>query len=160
MPVLPVTTDDLPRPDGPVRGERPGSQIGPYRLVKKLGSGGMGAVYLAEQDKPIRRQVALKIIKPGMDSEQVVARFNAERQALTMMDHVNIARVFDAGATETGRPYFVMELVQGTAMTRFCDENALTLRERLELFVSVCAAIQHAHQKGIIHRDLKPGNVL
>ncbi len=137
-----------------------GSQIGPYRLIKELGEGGMGAVYLAEQEKPIRRQVALKIIKPGMDSAQIVARFEAERQALTMMDHVNIARVYEAGTTATGRPYFVMELVGGAPMTHFCDQNRLTIRERLHLFATVCEAIQHAHAKGVMHRDIKPGNVL
>jgi serine/threonine protein kinase/tetratricopeptide (TPR) repeat protein len=138
----------------------PGTQIGPYRLVKALGEGGMGAVYLAEQEQPIRRQVALKLIKPGMDSAHVIARFEAERQALTMMDHVNIARVFDAGATASGQPFFVMELVQGVPLTRFCDKHRLPVRERLALFVTVCQAIQHAHQKGIMHRDIKPSNVL
>jgi serine/threonine protein kinase len=157
---LPETDDGQPRPDRQPGGEGPGSQIGPYRLVKLLGEGGMGAVYLAEQERPIRRQVALKIIKPGMDSEQVLARFEAERQALTLMDHPNIARVFEAGTTEQGRPYFVMELVDGVPMTRFCDENALAPRERLALFATVCEAIQHAHAKGVIHRDVKPSNVL
>jgi serine/threonine protein kinase len=156
----PETVDTLPPADPSPRTEGPGTQIGPYRLVKLLGEGGMGAVYLAEQERPIRRQVALKIIKPGMDSAQVVARFEVERQALTMMDHVNIARVFDAGTTATGRPYFVMELVPGIPLTRYCNENTLTPRERLELFVPVCQAIQHAHQKGVIHRDVKPSNVL
>jgi eukaryotic-like serine/threonine-protein kinase len=154
------TVDTLPPSDHPLRAEGPGTQIGPYRLVEKLGEGGMGAVYLAEQEQPIRRQVALKIIKPGMDSAQVVARFEVERQALTMMDHVNIARVFDAGTTEMGRPYFVMELVKGIPLARFCNDHRLTTRERLELFVPICQAIQHAHQKGVIHRDLKPANVL
>jgi serine/threonine protein kinase/tetratricopeptide (TPR) repeat protein len=157
---LPETDDGQPRPDRPPRGEGPGSQVGPYRLVKLLGEGGMGAVYLAEQERPLRRQVALKIIKPGMDSEQVLARFEAERQALTLMEHPNIARVFEAGTTEQGRPYFVMELVDGVPMTRFCDEDALTPRERLALFATVCEAIQHAHAKGVIHRDVKPSNVL
>ena len=115
---------------------------------------------MAEQHEPVRRKVALKIIKPGMDSRQVIARFEAERQALAMMDHQNIARVLDAGTTESGRPYFVMELVHGVPITQFCDENQLTPRQRLELFVPVCQAIQHAHQKGIIHRDVKPSNVL
>lgn len=151
---------DLPQPHVRPREEEPGTWVGPYRLVKKLGEGGMGAVYLAEQEQPIRRRVALKIIKPGLDSAQVVARFQAERQALTLMDHAHIARVYEAGATELGRPYFVMELVQGSSLTRFCSQNTLPLRDRLTLFITVCQAIQHAHQKGIIHRDLKPSNVL
>jgi serine/threonine protein kinase/tetratricopeptide (TPR) repeat protein len=140
--------------------EAPGTIIGPYKLLQQIGEGGMGAVYMAEQEKPVRRKVALKIIKPGMDSRQVIARFEAERQALAMMDHPNIARVLDAGLTEGGRPYFVMELVHGEPITQFCDDNHLTPRERLALFVPVCRAIQHAHQKGIIHRDVKPSNVL
>jgi tetratricopeptide (TPR) repeat protein len=140
--------------------EGPGTRIGPYRLRQKLGEGGMGAVYMAEQERPVRRQVALKIIKPGMDSEQVIARFEAERQALAMMDHPNIARVLDAGMADSGRPYFVMELVQGVPITAYCDEARLNPRERLELFIPVCQAIQHAHQKGVIHRDIKPTNVL
>jgi serine/threonine protein kinase/tetratricopeptide (TPR) repeat protein len=150
-PALPTSTSGV---------DEPGSTIGPYRLVRELGAGGMGAVYLAEQDKPIRRQVALKIIKPGMDSAQVIARFDAERQALTMMDHASIARVYDAGTTAHGRPYFVMELVQGIPLTRFCDDHRLTIRARLGLFITVCHAVQHAHQKGIMHRDIKPSNVL
>jgi serine/threonine protein kinase len=140
--------------------EGPGTRVGPYKLLQQIGEGGMGAVYMAEQEQPVRRRVALKIIKPGMDSAQVLARFEAERQALALMDHPNIAKVFDAGTTETGRPYFVMELVKGVPITKFCDDNKLTPRERLELFVPVCQAIQHAHQKGIIHRDIKPSNVL
>ena len=140
--------------------ERAGTVIGPYKLLQQIGEGGMGAVYMAEQTEPVRRRVALKIIKPGMDSRQVIARFEAERQALAMMDHQNIARVLDAGTTESGRPYFVMELVHGVPITHFCDENHLTPRQRIELFVPVCQAIQHAHQKGIIHRDVKPSNVL
>ncbi len=140
--------------------EGPGTKIGPYKLLQQIGEGGMGVVYMAEQEQPVRRKVALKIIKPGMDSKQVVARFEAERQALAMMDHTNIARVFDAGTTESGRPYFVMELVHGVPITHYCDSNQLTPRERLELFIPVCQAIQHAHQKGIIHRDIKPSNVL
>ncbi len=140
--------------------EGPGSCIGPYKLLQEIGEGGMGVVYMAEQEKPVRRRVALKIIKPGMDSKQVIARFEAERQALALMDHQNIARVLDAGTTETGRPYFVMELVHGVPITKYCDDARLTPRERLELFVPVCQAIQHAHQKGIIHRDIKPSNVL
>jgi WD40 repeat protein/serine/threonine protein kinase len=138
----------------------PDDLIGPYKLVKKLGEGGMGAVYLAEQITPVRRSVALKIIKFGMDSSSVIARFENERQALALMDHSNIARVYDAGTTATGRPYFVMELVQGQTITKYCDENRLTASERLELFIPICQAVQHAHQKGIIHRDLKPANVL
>ena len=132
--------------------EQPGAVIGPYKLLQQIGEGGMGTVYMAEQTHPVQRKVALKVIKPGMDSRQVIARFEAERQALAMMDHVNIARVLDAGATESGRPYFVMELVHGVPITKYCDDNHLTPRERLELFVPVCQAIQHAHQKGIIHR--------
>jgi eukaryotic-like serine/threonine-protein kinase len=140
--------------------EGPGSIIGPYKLLEQIGEGGMGVVYMAEQTQPVRRTVALKIIKPGMDSRQIIARFEAERQALAMMDHPNIARVLDAGATETGRPYFVMDLVRGVKITEFCDTHHSTPRERLTLLVSVCQAIQHAHQKGIIHRDIKPSNVL
>jgi serine/threonine protein kinase len=140
--------------------ERVGSVIGPYKLVVSLGDGGMGVVFEAEQTEPVKRTVALKIIKPGMDTAQVVARFGAERQALALMDHANIARVLDAGTTETGRPYFVMDLVKGRPITTYCDERRLTVRERLALMVAVCQAVQHAHQKGIIHRDLKPSNVL
>ena len=140
--------------------EHPGTLIGPYKLLEQIGEGGMGVVYMAEQQTPVRRRVALKIIKPGMDTRQVIARFEAERQALAMMDHSNIARVLDAGATESGRPYFVMELVRGIPITEYCDQNNLPVRMRLELFVQVCHAVQHAHQKGIIHRDLKPSNVL
>jgi WD40 repeat protein/serine/threonine protein kinase len=140
--------------------EGPGTRIGAYKLLQQIGEGGMGVVYMAEQEQPVRRKVALKIIKPGMDSQQVVARFEAERQALAVMDHTHIAKVFDAGATESGRPYFVMELVHGVSITKYCDDNQLTPRERLELFVPVCQAIQHAHQKGIVHRDVKPTNVL
>ncbi|WP_168565019.1 serine/threonine-protein kinase [Crateriforma spongiae] len=138
-----------------------GQDIGPYRLLQKLGEGGFGVVFMAEQRQPIRRQVALKVIKPGMDSKAVVARFEAERQALAMMDHPNIAKVFDGGAiTDGDRPYFVMELVKGVPITEFCDANALSTSERLELFVSVCNAVHHAHQKGVIHRDIKPSNVM
>jgi WD40 repeat protein/serine/threonine protein kinase len=140
--------------------ERPGAVIGPYKLLQQIGEGGMGVVYMAEQQQPIRRRVALKIIKPGMDSAQVIARFEAERQALALMDHQNIAKVHDGGTTESGRPYFVMELVHGVPVTQYCDDHHLTPKERLELFLPVCHAVQHAHQKGIIHRDLKPSNVL
>src|SRR5262245_39037017 len=140
--------------------ERPGSQLGPYKLLQLIGEGGMGFVYMAEQLAPVHRRVALKIVKPGMDSRQVIARFQAERQALAMMDHLNIAKVLDAGATETGRPYFVMELVHGIPITKYCDDNHLSPRQRLDLFIPVCHAIQHAHQKGIIHRHVKPSNVL
>jgi WD40 repeat protein/serine/threonine protein kinase len=140
--------------------EAAGTRLGPYTLLEKLGEGGMGAVWVAEQHEPIKRHVALKVIKPGMDSARVLRRFEAERQALALMDHTHIAKVFDAGATPEGRPYFVMELVQGVPLTTYCDQQHLTLRERLELFVPVCQALQHAHQKGIIHRDIKPSNVL
>jgi serine/threonine protein kinase len=140
--------------------EGPGTVIGPYKLLQQIGEGGMGVVFMAEQTEPIQRTVALKIIKPGMDTRQVIARFEAERQAVAMMDHPNIAKVLDAGTTDSGRPYFVMELVKGVPITKYCDEKHLPLRARLELFVQVCQAVQHAHQKGIIHRDLKPNNVL
>jgi serine/threonine protein kinase/WD40 repeat protein len=140
--------------------ERSGMAIGPYKLLQQIGEGGMGVVFMAEQSEPIQRTVALKIIKPGMDTRQVVARFEAERQALAMMDHPNIAKVYDAGTTDTGRPYFVMDLIKGVRITRYCDEKQLSVRKRLELFKPVCEAVQHAHQKGIIHRDLKPTNVL
>jgi serine/threonine protein kinase/WD40 repeat protein len=143
----------------PIR-EGPGAVIGPYKLLEEIGEGGFGVVFMAEQQRPVRRKAALKVIKPGMDSRQVIARFEAERQALALMDHPNIARVFDAGETTSGRPYFVMELVRGVPITDFCDANPLSVRQRLELFISVCQAVQHAHHKGIIHRDLKPTNVL
>jgi eukaryotic-like serine/threonine-protein kinase len=148
-----------PTADAPAR-EQVGAQIGPYRLLQELGEGGMGSVFLAEQQHPVERRVALKIIKAGMDSRQVLARFEAEEQALAMMDHPNIAKVFDAGVTQAGRPYFVMELVKGIPITQYCDQEHLTPRERLELFIPVCQAVQHAHQKGVIHRDLKPSNVI
>lgn len=145
---------------GHVLSEKPGTIIGPYKLLQQIGDGGFGVVFMAEQSRPEYRRVALKVIKPGMDTRQIIARFEAERQALSMMDHVNIARVLDAGATEAGRPYFVMELVYGVPITEYCDEYRLPMRERLTLFTSVCQAIQHAHTKGIIHRDIKPSNVL
>src|SRR5262245_19798859 len=151
----PVVTVDVP----PVR-ERPGDVIGSYKLLEQIGEGGFGVVFMAEQTEPVRRKVALKVLKPGMDTRQVVARFEAERQALAIMDHPHIAQVFDGGATPSGRPYFVMELVKGVPITEFCDQNQWTPRQRLELFLAVCQAVQHAHQKGIIHRDLKPSNVL
>jgi serine/threonine protein kinase len=149
------TTINLPR-----LSEGPGTKIGRYKLLEEIGEGGFGVVFMAEQEEPVRRRVALKIIKAGMDTRQVVARFEAERQALAMMDHPNIARVFDGGATDTGRPYFVMELVKGIPITAYCDQQKLSTDERLKLFMAVCSAVQHAHQKGIIHRDLKPSNVM
>jgi serine/threonine protein kinase len=140
--------------------EREGDRIGRYKLLQQIGEGGCGVVYMAEQEQPVKRRVALKVIKLGMDTRNVIARFEAERQALALMDHPNIAKVFDAGATDTGRPYFVMELVRGIKITDYCDQNNLSTRERLDLFIQVCRAIQHAHQKGIIHRDIKPSNIL
>ena len=139
---------------------RPGDRVGPYKILQQIGEGGCGLVYMAEQEFPVRRRVALKVIKLGMDTKTVIARFEAERQALAMMEHPNIARIFDAGATETGRPYFVMELVRGVPITQYCDENKLSAEQRISLFISVCQAIQHAHQKGVIHRDIKPNNIL
>jgi non-specific serine/threonine protein kinase/serine/threonine-protein kinase len=150
----PAATVDVPIAEGP------GATIGPYKLLERIGEGGFGLVFMAEQQQPVRRKVALKILKPGMDTRQVVARFEAERQALAIMDHPNIAKVHDGGATPSGRPYFVMELVKGVPITEFCDQNQLTPRQRLELFMPVCQAAQHAHHKGIVHRDLKPSNVL
>jgi serine/threonine protein kinase len=144
----------------PARGEGPGTVVGPYKLLEPIGEGGFGVVYMAEQQQPIRRKVALKVLKPGMDSKQVLARFEAERQALALMDHPHIAKILDAGQTDSGRPYFVMDLVKGLPLTTYCDQGQLTARERLALFADVCQAVQHAHQKGIIHRDLKPSNVL
>ena len=155
QPTRPQPTSDFE----PIR-EREGSLIGPYKLMEQIGEGGFGLVFVAEQQQPVRRKVALKIIKPGMDTREVIARFEAERQALALMDHPNIARVFDAGATASSRPYFVMELVKGIPIVDYCDQTQLTARERLELFLSVCQAVQHAHSKGIIHRDLKPTNIL
>src|SRR5215471_6452319 len=148
------STCDFPRT------ERPGAMIGPYKLLEPIGEGGMGKVWMAEQKEPIQRRVAVKVIKAGMDSKQVLARFEAERQALSLMDHPNIARVLDAGTTVAGRPYFVMELVKGTPITTYCDDKHLSVHQRLELFGDVCRAAQPAHQKGIIHRDLKPSNIL
>ena len=141
-------------------GEKPGDRVGRYKLLEHFGEGGCGVVFMAEQEQPVRRRVAVKIIKPGMDTRSVIARFEAERQALAMMDHPNIAKIFDAGATESGRPYFVMELVRGVKITEYCDQHLLATDERLRLFAQVCQAIQHAHQKGIIHRDIKPSNIL
>ncbi len=158
--VHPAIGDDATALHQPFIAERPGTIIGPYKLLQQIGEGGMGVVFMAEQTEPIKRTVALKIIKPGMDTRQVIARFEAERQALAMMDHANIAKVFDAGTTHSGRPYFVMELVKGAPITQYCDERKLSPRERLKLFVPICQAVQHAHQKGVIHRDIKPTNVL
>jgi WD40 repeat protein len=155
-PAVPASPTEFFRP----LAESPGTLIGRYKLLEQIGEGGMGVVFVAEQTEPVHRRVALKVIKPGMDTRQVIARFEAERQALALMDHQNIARVLDAGTTEAGRPYFVMELVKGIPITEYCDANRLSPRERLELFVPVCRAIQHAHQKGVIHRDIKPSNVL
>ncbi len=149
-----------PPSDDPPEGEQPGTVIGRYKLLQLIGEGGFGRVYMAEQVEPVRRKVALKIIKLGMDTREVVARFEAERQALALMDHPNIAQVHDGGATPSGRPYFVMELVRGIPITDYCDQKNLPAEERLELFVRVCQAVQHAHQKGVIHRDLKPSNIL
>src|SRR5262249_11104296 len=132
----------------------------PYKLIEQIGEGGMGTVWMAQQTEPVKRLVAVKLIKAGMDSAQVIARFEAERQALALMDHPNNARVLDARPSHAGRTYFVMDLVKGVPITRYCDEHRLTPRQRLELFLPVCQAVQHAHQKGIIHRDLKPSNVL
>ena len=140
--------------------EKPGSRIGCYELKHVLGEGAMAVVYLAQQQQPVKRQVALKIIKPGMDSKAIIARFEAERQALALLDHPNIAHIYDAGATEDKRPYFAMEYVEGLTITEYCDEHRLSIRERLNLFLKVCQAVHHAHQKGIIHRDIKPSNIL
>ena len=156
-PAVPVAVDET-RDDS--RGIGVGTEVGDYKLLQELGEGGMGIVYLAEQQRPIHRQVALKLIKPGLDSRHVIARFEAERQALALMTHPNIARVFDAGTTAMGQPFFVMELVKGVPITQYCDDRRLDARERLNLLRDVCDAVQHAHQKGIIHRDLKPSNVL
>ena len=154
--ILPAERNAAARGDS----EKPGDRIGRYKLLQNIGEGGCGVVYMAEQEEPVRRRVALKIIKLGMDTKSVIARFEVERQALAMMDHPNIAKVFDGGATSTGRPYFVMELVRGVKITEYCDQNNLSTRQRLGLFIEVCNAIQHAHQKGVIHRDIKPSNIL
>jgi len=160
-PILdPLLNDAGSFPGDDCLSEVPGTVIDRYKLLEKIGEGGMAVVYMAEQEEPMRRKVALKIIKLGMDTKQVIARFEAERQALALMDHPNIAKVLDAGATETGRPYFVMEMVTGVSITEYCDKNSLSTDERLNLFIQVCHAVQHAHQKGIIHRDLKPTNIL
>src|SRR5438552_8112428 len=140
--------------------EKPGDKIGRYKLLQQIGEGGCGLVYMAEQAEPVRRRVALKVIKPGMNTKSVIARFEAERQALALMDHSNISHVFDAGATESGRPYFVMELVDGVKITDYCDRHSLPINARLNLFAQVCDAVQHAHQQGIIHRDIKQSNIL
>jgi eukaryotic-like serine/threonine-protein kinase len=153
---LPTVSDGR----GLIQGEGPGSRVGRYKILQQIGEGGCGTVFMAEQEEPVRRRVALKVIKLGMDTKSVVARFEAERQALAMMDHPNIAKVLDAGSTESGRPFFVMELVRGVPITRYCDDNKLSTRQRLDLFIHVCQAIQHAHQKGVIHRDIKPSNIL
>jgi serine/threonine protein kinase len=159
--ISPAQTDPASTMDAVTATEAIGSVIaGRYKLLEEIGEGGMGTVWMAQQVEPVKRLVAIKLIKPGMDSRQVLARFEAERQALALMDHPNIARVLDGGPTTSGRPYFVMDLVKGVAITKYCDEHRLTPRHRLELFIPVCQAIQHAHQKGIIHRDLKPSNVL
>ena len=158
------TQPDVPFPDTRTAknnkpAEGPGTVIGNYKLLQEIGHGGFGVVYMAEQERPVRRKVALKIIKLGMDTKQVIARFEAERQALAMMDHPNIAKVLDAGATDTGRPYFVMELVRGVPVTEYCDTENLNTHSRLELFMQICHAVQPPHTKGILHRDLKPLHV-
>ena len=153
----PAAADENP---APTPSEGPGERIGRYRLEKRIGEGGCGVVYLAEQLEPVRRKVALKVIRLGMDTERVVARFEMERQSLALMDHPNIARVLDGGATDSGRPYFVMEWVRGARITEYCDGNQLSARRRIDLFIDVCKGIQHAHQKGVIHRDIKPSNIL
>ena len=150
----------IPLPASDFLIERTGTMIGRYKLLQKIGEGGFGVVYMAEQVEPVQRKVALKIIKAGMDTKEVIARFEAERQALALMDHPGIANILDGGSTEAGRPYFVMELVNGIPITEYCDQKKLPTAERLQLFMKVCHAVQHAHQKGIIHRDLKPTNVL
>ena len=164
----PNPTADLPTSDEETHGDgqssdktiQPGMTIGSYKILSVLGEGGFGVVYLAERERPVKRRVALKVIKPGMDSRQVVARFEAERQALAVMDHTHVAKVFDAGMTESGRSYFVMEYVKGIPITEHCDRQKLSIADRLKLLIEVCGAVQHAHQKAIIHRDLKPRNIL
>lgn len=157
---LTTGTDTRPTQDAPAPFSGAGEHIGPYKLVRPIGEGGFGIVWLAEQMEPVRRTVAVKVIKPGMDSKAVIARFEAERQALALMDHPNVARVFDGGTTDRGLPYFVMELVKGEPVTDYCDRHNLSIHDRLELFADICDAVHHAHQKGIIHRDIKPSNVL
>jgi non-specific serine/threonine protein kinase/serine/threonine-protein kinase len=152
--------EELPSTASSVGSEfKPGKRIGSYKLLRIVGEGGFALVYLAEQEKPVRRRVALKVIKPGMDSKQVISRFEAERQALALLNHPNVAHVYDAGATEDGYPYFAMEYVKGMSLTKYCDRQKLTIEERIKLFLQVCEAVQHAHQKGIIHRDIKPSNI-
>jgi serine/threonine protein kinase len=160
VPEVPAVAESGPLAKPTGTAEKPGDRIGRFRLVRSIGEGGFGVVFEAEQEEPVRRTVALKVIKLGMDTKQVVARFEAERQALALMDHPNIAKILDGGTTPAGRPYFVMELVRGQPITKYCDAERLSLDARLGLFVQVCAAVQHAHQKGIIHRDLKPSNIL
>src|SRR3954462_7545539 len=160
MPQSPGEIPEVTLPDRAPPVERVGQMIGPYKLLQQIGEGGFGAVFMAEQERPVRRKVALKVIKLGMDSAQIVARFEAERQALAIMDHPHVAKVFDAGTPATGRPYFVMELVTGIPVTEYCDKHKLNVTQRLDLFVQVCQAVQHAHQKGLIHRDIKPSNIL
>src|SRR4051812_4841965 len=155
-PLSPEIEEQLAR----LKPEEAGETIGPYKLREQIGEGGFGTVWVADQERPVRRRVALKIIKMGMDTKDVIARFEQERQALAMMEHPNIAKVLDAGATQFGRPFFVMELVRGVKITDYCDDQQLSTQERIELFITVCQAVQHAHQKGIIHRDLKPSNIL
>jgi serine/threonine protein kinase len=161
-PAAPAQNASAPPPPRPrhIPTEKPGDHIGPYKLLELLGEGGFGSVWAAEQMQPLKRRVALKLLHQGMDSRTILARFEQERQALAMMDHPNIARVLDAGVTESGRPYFVMELVRGVPITQYCDAAKLTPRKRMELMQQVCRAVQHAHTKGIIHRDIKTGNVL
>ena len=149
-----------PAPKETLSREGVGCQIGPYKLLEQIGEGGFGVIYMAEQLAPVVRKVAVKIVKPGMDTKQVIARFESERQALALMNHPNIAQILDGGTTPSGRPYFVMELVNGISITEFCNHEQLSIQKRILLFLKVCAAIHHAHQKGIIHRDLKPSNIL